>query len=56
MDAAKYTAEFAYDDVLGLARRARGDDEFGYRGEFISMVNLAKTLSSESSEDIQASR
>jgi Ca-activated chloride channel family protein len=40
----KYTADFGYDDVLELARLSRGDDPFGYRGEFISLVNLAKTL------------
>jgi Ca-activated chloride channel family protein len=40
----KHTEDFAYDDVLELARNARGDDPFGYRGEFISLVNLAKTL------------
>ena len=40
----KYTADFSYDDVLELARLSRGDDPFGYRGEFISLVNLAKTL------------
>ena len=40
----KYTADYQYDDVLELARKARGDDAFGYRGEFISLVNLAKSL------------
>jgi Ca-activated chloride channel family protein len=40
----KHTDDFAYDDVLDLARHARGKDLFGYRGEFISLVNLAKTL------------
>ena len=40
----KYTADFSYDDVLELARLSRGDDPFGYRGEFISLVNLARTL------------
>lgn len=40
----KYTADYKYDDVLELARNARGTDPFGYRGEFISLVNLAKSL------------
>ena len=40
----KYTADYHYDDVLELARNARGTDPFGYRGEFISLVNLAKSL------------
>lgn len=52
----KYTEEFAYDDVLELARKARGNDSFGYRGEFISLVNLAKSLSSQARDDLQASK
>jgi len=33
-----------YDDVLALARGARGDDPFGYRGEFLTLVSLARSL------------
>ena len=40
----RYTDNYQYDDVLELARDARGRDAFGYRGEFISLVNLAKSL------------
>jgi Ca-activated chloride channel family protein len=40
----RYTSNYQYDDVLELARSARGQDAFGYRGEFISLVNLAKSL------------
>jgi len=40
----KFTDSYQYDDVLELARNARGPDAFGYRGEFISLVNLAKSL------------
>ena len=40
----KFTDNYQYADVLELARNARGSDSFGYRGEFISLVNLAKTL------------
>lgn len=40
----RYTGEFDYDAVLGLARGARSEDPFGYRGEFLSLVSLAKTL------------
>lgn len=39
-----YLERFGYDDVLELARQARGDDRFGYRGEFVSLVNLARSL------------
>jgi len=37
--------EASYDMVLALARDARGEDPEGYRGEFISMVERARTLS-----------
>ncbi|MGB5443461.1 MAG: VWA domain-containing protein [Gammaproteobacteria bacterium] len=40
----KYTADFAYPEVLMLARGARGDDPFGYRGEFLQLANLASSL------------
>jgi Ca-activated chloride channel family protein len=40
----KYTGEFSYDDVARLAQGARGQDGFGYRGEFLTLVNLAKSL------------
>ena len=32
-----------YDDVIALAQSAKGEDEFGYRAEFINLVRLAKT-------------
>jgi Ca-activated chloride channel homolog len=35
----------SYDLVMALAKDARGDDPEGYRGEFISMVERARTLS-----------
>jgi Ca-activated chloride channel family protein len=40
----KYTGEFAYADVLELARNARGADPFGYRGEFLQLAGLASSL------------
>jgi len=40
----KYVNDFDYQAVLGLARNARGEDRFGYRGEFIQMVALADSL------------
>jgi Ca-activated chloride channel family protein len=42
---AKYMEQFGYPDVLSLARSSRGADPFGYRGEFITLVDLAQTLS-----------
>jgi Ca-activated chloride channel family protein len=41
----KYTGDFAYDDVIAMARSAKGDDAFGYRAEFINLVRLAKSAS-----------
>jgi Ca-activated chloride channel family protein len=53
----RYTASFGYDEVLALARGARGDDPFGYRGEFLTLVGLAKSLDpGESGEQGQAIR
>lgn len=40
----KYTKDYNYDNILDLARNSRGNDPFGYRGEFISLVNMAKSL------------
>ncbi len=40
----RYTGEFSYDDAAELARNARGEDRFGYRGEFLRMVSLAGSL------------
>jgi Ca-activated chloride channel family protein len=34
---------FAYEDVLALARAARGDDVYGYRAEFLGLVRLAES-------------
>ncbi|MEN8217232.1 MAG: VWA domain-containing protein [Pseudomonadota bacterium] len=43
----KYLEPFSYNDILSLARGARGDDPFGYRAEFIKLVNIAQSLSGE---------
>lgn len=40
----QYVGDFTYDKILTLARQGKGTDPFGYRGEFISLVNLAKSL------------
>jgi Ca-activated chloride channel family protein len=36
---------FGYDQVLDLAASARGEDRFGYRAEFLTLVRLAQSLS-----------
>ena len=40
----EHLADFSYEDILDLARTARGNDPFGYRGEFLSLVSLADSL------------
>jgi len=42
----KYLHEFGYNDILKLAKNAKGEDASGYRGEFIQLVSLAKALDS----------
>lgn len=39
----KYTGSFTYDDAIELALHGKGEDEFGYRAEFINLVRLAKS-------------
>ena len=41
----RYTERYGYQDVLRLARGARGDDATGWKGEFVQMVELAQSLS-----------
>jgi len=40
----RYATDIDYDDVANMARNARGEDLFGYRGEFLRLVNLAGSL------------
>ncbi len=40
-----YTGNFDYDAIMALAGTAKSHDPFGYRGEFLGLVNLAKSLS-----------
>ncbi len=42
-----HLGDYSYDQVISLAQSAKGEDEFGYRGEFIQLVRkagLAKPL------------
>ena len=39
----RHTGAYGYDDVIALARGARGEDPFGYRAEFVNLVRLAKS-------------
>ena len=39
----QHTGSYSFDDVISLAKSAKGEDEFGYRAEFINLVRLAKS-------------
>jgi Ca-activated chloride channel homolog len=43
----RYTERYGYADVLRLARGARGDDATGWQGEFVQLVELAQSLSTQ---------
>jgi len=42
-----YIKDFSWDRAKAIATSARGDDAFGYRSEFIRMLDLAKTAASQ---------
>ena len=48
----KYMEQFGYDDVRMLANGAKGEDQFGYRGEFVSLLGLAQSLSGQQSAHV----
>lgn len=39
----KYMQNFGYNEVIELARSAKGEDELGYRAEFINLARLARS-------------
>jgi len=45
--------DFDFDDVIALAQRSKGKDEFGYRAEFISLVRLAKIAAAQETLEIK---
>jgi Ca-activated chloride channel family protein len=42
-----YIKDFTYDRAKTIATASRGDDRFGYRAEFIRLLDLAKTAASQ---------
>ena len=46
----KYTGAWTYDDARQLALASRGDDRFGYRNEFIRLVESANALSTRQAQ------
>lgn len=47
----RYTERYGYEDVLRLARAARGDDAAGWRGEFVQLVARAQLLGTQAARD-----
>ena len=39
----RHTGAFSWEDVLALAQSARGEDPYGYRAEFVTLVHLARS-------------
>ena len=42
---------FGWDSVITLANGAKGEDEFGYRAEFVQLARLAKTAADQEALD-----
>lgn len=43
----KYGGSMTYADVTGLAKRAKGDDPYGLQAEFVELVGIADSLSTQ---------
>ncbi|MDI1227621.1 MAG: VWA domain-containing protein [bacterium] len=43
----QYTNSLTWDQVIDMATKAKGKDEFGYRAEFINLLRLAKSESGQ---------
>ncbi|MBI9016228.1 MAG: VWA domain-containing protein [Phycisphaerae bacterium] len=43
----KYSGDLEYEDVLKMAKAGKGDDDAGYRAEFIKLVEMAEALDRE---------
>ncbi|RXJ74141.1 hypothetical protein CS022_05860 [Veronia nyctiphanis] len=44
LKANQYLTTMNYTEIADIARKSRGEDPFNYRGEFVSLVELAPTL------------
>lgn len=42
----KYLGDWSYEQALQLALRSKGDDEYGYRSEFVQLIRKAQVASS----------
>lgn len=50
----EHLQDFGYEDIRALARTARAADPHGYRGEFIGLVELAKSLTTATPDRVAA--
>jgi Ca-activated chloride channel family protein len=48
----KHLGHFGYAEIAALAAGARGQDRYGYRGEFLRLVELANALSTQGSRRV----
>ena len=46
----EFKGQSSYDDVLKLAKQGKGPDTFGYRTEFIKLVEMCQILDTVSSK------
>ena len=42
LEGGQYTGDWGYDEVIEVALSSRGNDNYGYRNEFVQLVRLAK--------------
>jgi Ca-activated chloride channel family protein len=49
----RYTGGLSYDDVIRQAEAARGEDQFGYRAEFVQLARKARAVRSPMCDVIQ---
>ena len=50
----KYLGRFGYREIEALAAGARGDDRYGYRGEFLQLLKLASSLATSAGPPVAA--
>jgi len=48
----RYTQHYSYADIVATAVKSKGVDRFGYRGEFVQLVELANTLSASAKASV----
>jgi Ca-activated chloride channel family protein len=48
----RYTQHYSYTDIVAMAVQAKGIDRYGYRGEFVQLVELANSLSTNAAATV----